>query len=412
MEFAATGGEAARPLELQWPYSVVLAAPWGGAEQQTSIFRALTASLADPSLPPLPNDIRQLIPSPTLAHLADVQRLAKTNDWRGACGETNQSRLTHQATWLLLDGHGLGLPSPRLLGRGESTTSLTDTWKRNIVERMEKDVGLLWRREKCSKDEAWALVAHRRPWNVSLADLQQRTAMFSNESARTFLKLASASADGSPATDSEGSQTPRPTLEPSAHRLLRELSNTSTPPMRRPPLGSSPLVPSPLPASSPAASPPSAPTPATPDYKRLLSEEKSKYKEAKRELKEFEKHATSQFVNVQACAAHPRTHHRLILSSCLVCVRLLRESGRSSTMQPCGERPQLCKSKRRQSIEPKWRSLGESKPRRRWRGPLRSMHEHCSAPSRQALQAPTSKPVSARGEGRPRWGTLQNYMRC
>ena len=93
-------------VQQQWQFLVAPAAQWGGDSRQTRIFKAMAASLADPSLPPLPEDVRQVMPPPTLAHLADILRMEKRGRWRAACGITNRGALAHQAA---LRGCGLEL---------------------------------------------------------------------------------------------------------------------------------------------------------------------------------------------------------------------------------------------------------------------------------------------------------------
>ena len=94
--------------------------------------------------------------------------MEKCGRWRADSGIANGGALAHQATWLLLGGHGLGIPSPRLLTGQPYAKDLTATWKRSILTVFENKAKSKEARKGKTQQEARAMLAASWPWNISL----------------------------------------------------------------------------------------------------------------------------------------------------------------------------------------------------------------------------------------------------
>ena len=106
----------------KWKVQVALVRPWGGGEQLARVLAALRGCLADDALPPLPAEVRTLVPGVTWGQVADTMRIAESPQW--AHGLTvAKSAMGHQMLWLQVGGDSPSC-APKLCGERRQQSPL------------------------------------------------------------------------------------------------------------------------------------------------------------------------------------------------------------------------------------------------------------------------------------------------
>jgi hypothetical protein len=150
---------------------------WGGSEQLARVLAALRGCLADDALPPLPAEVRTLVPGVTWGQVADTMRIAESPQW--AHGLTvAKSAMGHQMLWLMLGGDS---PSPRQFRQKHHGQLRKALWSQ-IAEHFDAEAVAAAKRAKKAGGAhdlvaARAATASRLPWSAPADVLVLRALM-------------------------------------------------------------------------------------------------------------------------------------------------------------------------------------------------------------------------------------------
>ena len=150
---------------------------WGGSEQLARVLAALRGCLADDALPPLPAEVRTLVPGVTWGQVADTMRIAESPQW--AHGLTvAKSAMGHQMLWLMLGGDS---PSPRQFREKHHGQLRKALWSQ-IAEHFDAEAVAAAKRAKKAGGAhdlvaARAATASRLPWSAPADVLVLRALM-------------------------------------------------------------------------------------------------------------------------------------------------------------------------------------------------------------------------------------------